>query len=168
MTTRPLLLTLPRNAPATAGFTLFELIIVIVVLAIVSVIFLPKAFDSGALTLKAQAQTLASNLQRAQLLATSSNKNILVCANSGTYMIQIDGLSCPNELPTSPQPTQPVVVALDKNATFDANQTLIYSSSTGTPQSSVPVSFKIWSAGRTSSYTVEVAALSGLITISNP
>lgn len=167
MTARPPLSPFTRCALASAGFTLFEFVIVIVVLAIVSAALIPKAFDSGALTVKAQAQTLASNLQRAQLLSTSSDKNVLVCANKSIYIVQIGGATCPSNLPTLPQPTQPVVVVLDKDATFDAAQTtLIYTRGTGKPQA--PVSFKIWSAGLTSSYTVEVAALSGLITITNP
>lgn len=161
------LMPLRRTASASAGFTLFELVIVILLLGIVAVAVLPKAFDSGAITLGAQARTLAADLQRAQLLATSTGKNVLVCADTGAYIVQIGG-TCPSPLPALPQSSQPVVVALDKKATFDTNSTLptLVFNSRGEPNAAAD--YKIWSDGKTSLYIVSVAALSGLVSIATP
>lgn len=154
-----------RCAPASAGFTLFESVIVILLLSILAVMVLPKAFDTGAMALEAQARTLAADLQRAQWLATNSGQNVLVCADTSAYIVQIGG-SCPSVLPTLPQSTQPVVVALEKSATFATPLPALTYNSMGQPSSGA--SYQIRSAGLTSSYTISVAALSGLITIAKP
>ena len=165
MKARPSLAPFHRRVPAPAGFTLFESVIVILLLGILAATVLPKAFDTGAMTLQAQARTLASDLQRAQLLATSSGQNILVCATSAAYIVQIGG-TCPSPLPTVPQSTQPTVVILDKGATLATPTPALIYNSLGQPNAAA--SFQIRSAGLTSSYTVSVAALSGLIGIAKP
>lgn len=165
MNARPPLAPFHRHVPASAGFTLFELVIVMLLLGVLAATVVPKAFDTGALTLQAQARTLASDLQRAQLLATSSGQNVLVCATSVAYIVQIGG-SCPSPLPTLPQATQPVVVALDKGATLTTPLPALVYSSLGQPNGAA--NFQIQSAGLTSSYTVSVSALSGLVGIAKP
>ena len=165
MNARPPLAPFHRHVPASAGFTLFESVIVILLLGILAATVVPKAFDSGAMTLQAQARTLASDLQRAQLLATSSGQNVLVCATSVAYIVQIGG-SCPSPLPTLPQSTQPVVVVLDKGATLATPLPALVYNSLGQPNGAA--NFQIRSADLSSSYSVSVAALSGLVGIAKP
>lgn len=165
MTARPPPAPFDRRATASAGFTLLESVIVILLLGIMAAAVVPKAFDTGAMTLDAQARTLAADLQRAQLLATSSGQTVLVCASSAAYMVQIGG-SCPTPLPTLPQATQPIVVELDKDATFATPLPALTYNSMGQPNGSA--SYQIRSSGLSASYTVSVAALSGLVGIAKP
>jgi type II secretory pathway pseudopilin PulG len=144
---------------------LFESVIVILLLGILAAYVAPKAFNSSAMTLDAQARALASDLQRAQILATTTGQTVLVCANASAYAVQIGG-SCPATLPVQSSATQPVVVALEKGATFSPTlPTLVYSSN---GQPNAPASFQIRDAGLTSSFTVSVAALSGLVGLAKP
>ncbi len=154
-----------RRAPASAGFTLLESVIVILLLGILAAYALPRAFDSSAMTLDAQARTLASDLQRAQNLASTSGQMTLVCATTTAYLVQLGG-NCPSPLPAQTQATQPVLVFLDKGASFALPLPALSFNSMGQPNGAA--SFQIRDASTSSSYTVSVAALSGLVGITRP
>lgn len=168
--TRSMLAILNRRTQASAGFTLLEFVVVIVLMGIVAAYVAPRSFDTGALTLDSQARTLASDLQRAQLLATTQDQLVLVCATSTVYTVQIGG-SCPSTLPTQDQNTLPVVVVLSPNAVVSVsptpvNRLAISFNSMGKP--SGKTDFQLQNSGATSTFTVSVAALSGLVSITKP
>ena len=170
MATRPILALKSRRQQAWAGFTLIESTIVIVLLGIMAAVVAPRAFDSGALTLDSQARTLASDLQRAQLLATTQDQLVLVCVSSTVYMIKVGG-SCPATLPTQDQNILPVVVVLSPNAVVSVspppvNRLAMSFNSMGKP--SGKTDFQLQNSNATSTFTVSVAALSGLVSIAKP
>lgn len=168
--TRPMLAMLYRRTQASAGFTLLEFVVVLVLLGIVAVYVAPRSFDTGALTLDSQARTLASDLQRAQMLATTQEQPVLVCVSSTVYMIQIGG-SCPATLPTQDQNTLPVVVVLSPNAVVSVSPTPVNRlamryDSMGKPTGKTD--FQLQNSSATATSTVSVAALSGLVSIAKP
>lgn len=71
-----------------AGFTVIETVIVLVVLAVLGAIALPRAYDSGALTLRAQARNFASELHHAQLLAITAGIPVTTTINGNHYTVQ--------------------------------------------------------------------------------
>lgn len=151
---------------ASAGFTLFETVIVLLLLGILSAAVLPKMFSTSSLTLKAQAQTLASDLQRAQQLATTSGQNVYVCATTSAYLVQVGmylpSQACPPSFPALPQPpNQPVVVYLANNATLTAPNPALWYDSKGQPSSGANFALS-------GTYTVSVTNLSGLVSMTPP
>lgn len=174
MSARPTLVLQSRFQQASAGFTLLEAIFVIVILGILSAYVAPKAFNTSQMTLDSQARTLASDLQRAQLLATTTGKAVNFCTYAEVnvptkklsgYLIQID-VNCPASMPDSPSyATQPVAVTLDNQATL-ATSTLTFNS---LGQPSTEAGFQLKSAPANSrSITVKVAAVTGLVSMVSP
>ncbi len=163
MNTRRWLAPFLRRNTSSAGFTLIESVIVILLLSILAAYVLPKAFSTSAMTLESQARTLASDLQRAQHLAATSGQTVLVCANNTTYLLQQGG-TCPSPLPAT-QTTQPVFVSLGNGVTFTSRPALSYNSM---GQPSAAANFTIKASDTTASYTVSVAALSGLVSMAKP
>jgi len=159
-----------QSAQGWAGFTLFESVIVLIILGVLAVIAAPKAFNTSSTTLDMQARTLASDLQRAQLLATTQGQMVLICPSTAAYLVQIGGI-CPSPLPTQTLSTQPVLVTLSPNAELaiippaTALPSLSFNSM-GKPNG--PADFKIRTPNATSSFTVSVADLSGLVSIAKP
>jgi len=168
MPTRPPLAPYNRPQQASAGFTLFESVLVILILGIVSVYAAPKAFNSSQMTLDAQARTLASDLQRAQWLATTTGYSVYFCTFGNAYLVQIVnpvGTACPASLPAQTSSSQPVVVTLDKQATLSATPTALLFGSLGQP--STTGSFQLNSApSGNGTITVRTAAVTGLVSIS--
>lgn len=112
-----------KFSDASAGFTLFEAVLVILLLGVVSVYIYPKAFNTSAMTLEAQARNLLGHLQRAQLLAISTGSQVSFCTSSNAYLVQIGTAPCPT-LPTTLNSTRPVQVALSNNATLSISTVL--------------------------------------------
>ncbi len=72
---------LPR---AAAGFTLLEMVVVLVLIGILGVVSAPRLISLSAATLESQTKAFASDLRRVQLLA--SVKGISLCVQaSGTH-----------------------------------------------------------------------------------
>lgn len=163
MNARPSLGTFDRRVTASAGFTLLESVVVIVLLGILAAYVVPKGFGTSSLTLEAQARTLAADLQHAQNLAATSGQTVLVCTSANRYLLQQGG-SCPSPLPAN-QTSEPVFVALGNGVTFVSLPTLSYNSM-GQPSS--VASFQIKASDSAATYTVSVAALSGLVSIAKP
>ncbi len=87
-----------------AGFTVVELVIVIVVLGIVSAYAMMKAASPAELSLPSQAQKLAGDIRHAQTLAYTSGKHLRLTITpgvNGTYQVSscvtVNGVvtSCP-------------------------------------------------------------------------
>lgn len=76
------------------GFTLVELIIVIVVIGIVSAYAIMKNSSPAAYALLSQAQTMASDLRHVQLLATTWGRSLRITAVSGVNGVY--SVSCVN------------------------------------------------------------------------
>ena len=77
------MLTARRSNRATAGFTLLEVIFVIVVLGVLAKVAMMKLVTPAALTLPAQAQSVADVIRRAQTLAVIRGQKVRVSATSG-------------------------------------------------------------------------------------
>ena len=146
-----------------------EAVIVILLLSVLAAYVVPKAFSASAITLQAQANTLASDLQRAQNLAVTGGKVVLVCADNTTYLLKQQAQPsdiCPSPLPAA-QTTEPVFVTLGNGVTFTARPALSYNSM-GEPSNSNVTTFTIQASDTTTTYTVSVAALSGLVSVATP
>lgn len=156
--TRPRIASLSRLQQASAGFTLMESVIVILLLAIISAYVVPKGFNPSKMTLDAQAKTLASDLQKAQLLATTSGSIVYFCTASTGYWVQ-QGTSCATAA------TPVVAVTFDNQASLPATPPSVSFSSLGVP--SAAASFVLSSAPAGSgAITVSTAAVTGLVSIS--
>lgn len=146
----------PRQA--VAGFTLIESVMVIVLLGIVAAYVLPKAFDSGPMTLTAQARNFAANLQNAQLLAITEGVAVNVQVNSNSYTIPLNMGNMTSQ-----------TITLEPGTTFSSGAgTGYYFDSLGQPTNNLgqPTSswfFQLSAAGKTSPF-VQVEAVSGFIT----
>lgn len=155
MKTRPSIAAFNRHASASAGFTLFESAIVIILLGIVAAFVTPKAFNSGTLTLKSQARNFASELRHAQLLAITTGVPVSVSANGNRYTVQytLNGASA-----------TPVDVTMVNDAVFTAAG-LVTFDSLGQAQGTVsPLGFELKSTSN-SSATVRVTAATGLVSL---
>lgn len=155
---------------ALAGFTLLETVVVILLLAIAAVYAMPRAFNASALTLDMQARTLASHVQRAQLLATTSGQTVYVCAWTQAYLVQVGpvaaGIPCPVTPPTQTSVAQPVVVTLEQQATLTAAPNPLSFGSQGQPVSEGR--FQLQAAQDARTITVTAAAVTGLISMASP
>lgn len=146
----------PRQA--VAGFTLIESVMVIVLLGIVAAFILPKAFDSGPMTLTAQARNFAANLQQAQLLAITEGVAVNVQVNSNSYTIPLNMGNLTAQ-----------TVTLEPGTIFSSGAgTGYYFDSLGQPTNNLgqPTSnwsFQLSAAGKTSPL-IQVEAVSGFIT----
>jgi len=173
MAARPPLAPSRRRLQAAAGFTLLESVVVLVLLGVVGARILPKAFNTSEITLDAQARTLASSIQRAQLLASTGASPVYVCTSSAAYLVQVGpynsgaGQLCPGTLPSQPQPSEPVVVSLDNNVSLaSAPGSPLWFNSMGQP--SAAGAYQLQTPNATRSFTVSVAAVTGLVSIAKP
>lgn len=170
MKPRPSLARPHTSQQALAGFTLLESVVALLLVAIVAAYAVPRAFNASAMTLDAQARTLASHVQRAQLLATTSGVPVHVCTLGNTYLIQVgstlSGQPCPLTAPSQTSPTQPVVVTLSQQATLTAMPNPLSFDTRGQPGSAG--TFQLHAAQAESSITVSYTAVTGLIALSTP
>lgn len=107
-----------------AGFTVMELLIVVVVLGVLAAYAVSKSVTSGELTLRSQAQKLASDLRRAQFLASSWGQRLRVTATASSYSVSCTSAvvaPCPAATSmaiTDPATASSFVVALQKGVVF--------------------------------------------------
>ena len=154
------------NKQLQAGFTLIEVVVVIVILGIISVYATPKSVSTAEITLPSQAQKLASDIRHAQVLATSWGKSLrlsIIAGKNGTYSV-----SCVTS-GSSPCNVSPVVnpsggsfsVSLQKNVVLGGTSTVDFNS-LGQPSAAATYTLTTGS----STITVSVAALTGFVTVS--
>lgn len=137
-----------------AGFTMVEVIIVVVLLGILAAVLMPKAVNPDAITLKAQARNFASDLQRAQLLAITTGVPVTVQAIGNRYTVQYT-------LGTTP--VTAVDVNLDSHASFSTGGTLVFNSLGQPTAASTSQSFQLSNTAAISP-AVAVLSTSGRIT----
>ena len=154
------------NKQLQAGFTLIEVVVVIVILGIISVYATPKSVSTAEITLPSQAQKLASDIRHTQVLATSWGKSLrlsITTGSNGTYSV-----SCVTS-GSSPCDISPVVnpsggsfsVSLQKNVVLGGTSTVDFNS-LGQPSAAATYTLTTGS----STITVSVAALTGFVTVS--
>ena len=154
------------NKQLQAGFTLIEVVVVIVILGIISVYATPKSVSTAEITLPSQAQKLASDIRHTQVLATSWGKSLrlsIITGSNGTYSV-----SCVTS-GSSPCDISPVVnpsggsfsVSLQKNVVLGGTSTVDFNS-LGQPSAAATYTLTTGS----STITVSVAALTGFVTVS--
>lgn len=131
---------------------------VILLLGVFSVYTYPKAFNSSAMTLDAQARNLMGHLQRAQLLAISTGNQVSFCTSSSHYLVQIGAQACPT-LPAAQSSSRPIQVTLSNNVTLSASSPLVFDS-LGKPNTSTSLQLNASPAG-SRTISVNVAAVTG-------
>lgn len=145
-----------RSVPQI-GFTLVELVIVIVVLGVISAYAVMKSVSPAEFTLPSQAQKLASDIRHAQTLAYTSGNRMrltITAGTNGTYGVTCVTGSAPCNTDFS--------VTLQKDVVLAGTPTTLDFTSLGQP--SAGASYTLTSGSST--VTVAVAALTGLVTVS--
>lgn len=150
-----------------AGFTLMEIIIVLVIVGILSAMAFSRNGSPATYTLLSQGEALAANLRHTQTLATTWSRSLsvgLTSGTNGTYTV-----SCVNSSTSSPCNASPVTdpatgssfsVSLQNNASISGPASLTIDSS-GKP--SAAATYTLTSSNAT--VTVTVAATTGFVTV---
>jgi prepilin-type N-terminal cleavage/methylation domain-containing protein len=102
---------------AALGFSLIELMVVLVLIGILSLVAIPKMLNNPAATLDAQAKTFASDLRRAQLLAGVRGVSLCVLASGISYSV-VSQCAQPASVITDPANGQPFARTLTNGVTF--------------------------------------------------
>lgn len=149
-----------------AGFTLVELVIVIVVVGVISAYAFMKNSSSSMYSLKSQGQTMANDVRHVQALATTWGRSLRIttaAGANGTYAV-----SCVNA-GSSPCDVSPVInpatgtafsVSLEKDLVLSGPATLDIDS-LGKPAASATYQLTIDGA----TVSVVVQALTGFVTV---
>jgi MSHA pilin protein MshC len=150
-----------------AGFTLMELIIVLVVVGVLSAYAMMRNSSSSTFSLLSQAQTLAGDIKHVQSMATVWGKSLTITATggaNGTYTV-----SCTTAV-AAPCNTNPVInpatgtaftISLEKGVVLTPSQGTLVINSLGKPASAAQY---VLSSGSVN-VTVDVAALTGHVTV---
>ncbi len=150
---------------SVAGFTLVEMVMVIVLLAVMSVFVVMKSVSPADVTLPSQAQKMATDLRHAQTLASTWGTSLTVSAGGSVYSV-----SCLTVSGSAPCNASPVIdpasgaafnVGLQQGATFisPTSATLTFNS---LGQPGAAASYTLSSGSSTS--TVSVTATTGKVT----
>lgn len=152
------------------GFTLVELVIVIVLLAVVAVIAATRSLSSAETTLPAQAERLARDIRHAQMLAATWGKSLTLNVTSGvngSYSVSctVAGAAPCNISPvTDPATGRPFTVTLEKNVTLTITlgPASVTIDSLGRPSAAVTYTLSVGDVSK----TVAVQAITGFVTVS--
>lgn len=145
----------------SAGFTLVELIIAIILIGILSAIVITNISAKAQHSVITQADELRRNLSHIQLLAISQGKRLQLSVNLGGYTVyECPDTACtnPSIVTTDPATGQPFVVTLTDGVAFTSDSTLDFDN-LGRPQSGGSLitatrSFTLSGSGRNVSVTV--------------
>ncbi len=153
---------------AQAGFSLLEVVVVLVILGITSAMAIPRTMSGGGASINAgyEAQRLASDLRHAQTLARSGGKcTRLSVASASSYSVTSAAGSAqctatPWTNVTSPAKNGLFSITLKNGVSVSAPAAVTFNPA-GAPLAAVQLS--VTGGGKT--YTVSVAALTGYVSI---
>jgi type II secretory pathway pseudopilin PulG len=146
---------------AEFGFTLIEVVIMIVLTGVISIIATPKMLNNPAITLGSQVKQFAADLRRAQLLATVTGSSVCVSASGQNYYVY----QCAQPLSKIIDPSTGKALDVSfKNSLNFTNPAIVPAlafNSLGQPNHAT--SYTIAPTKGTASLTVNVTALTGYI-----
>jgi type II secretory pathway pseudopilin PulG len=149
-----------------AGFTLIELVMIIVMLSIVSVYVVMNNVSPAAVTLPSQAQKMAVDIRHVQTLATTWGRSLRINTANNTYSVTCTSsvvAPCPSSTSTNvidPATGSSFSVALQNGVSLAGPATLDFSS---LGQPSAAASYALSFGGNTR--TVCVAGVTGLVNV---
>lgn len=162
-----------------AGFTVVELIIVVVVLGIISAYAIMKTVSPGVATLPSQAQTMANDIRHAQSLAYTGGKSLrLLLVGSNQYAVYSCVANTAGTILCNTTSTDPImdpatgqqfIGTLQKGVTLSvlSGTSPLDFNSLGQPSANVAYCLKIpGNSGSTCDEAVSVAALTGYVAVS--
>jgi MSHA pilin protein MshC len=141
------------------GFTLIEVIAVLVIIAIVSVVVISRQMATGATKLQVEADTLKGNLRYAQSLAMN-NISQANYSSPSKWGIQLSGSSYTLIKDVSGTQTSPFLLPNESSATHTFPSGITASVTTGTN----PILFDDWGSPGTTSTSVSIGSQSITIT----
>ena len=147
------------------GFTIVELVTVMVLLALISAYAVIRSVSSADVTLPSQAQSMASDIRHTQALATTWGRSLrlAICAASATYTVSDKSsaaTACNQAAVTDPATGDSFNVTLEKGVALAGPDTLDFNS-LGQPSNAAI--YTLSAAGTTE--TVAVQALTGSVTV---
>lgn len=151
------------------GFTLVELVMVMVITGILAAYAVGRYFAPAAVTGSSQAQRFARDLRHAQMLAASWGRQLVVTVNAGDYQV-----ACTAPAAVPPCNNNPVIdpatgvafnVGLQDGATLAGPATVHFDSmgrpSTGAAPTAATAVYTLSAGG--SSWTITVNPVTGLV-----
>ena len=152
-----------------AGFTLMELVIVLVVVGVLSAYAMMKNSSSSVFSLLSQAQTLASDIKHVQSMATVWGKSLTISSAggaNGTYSVSCTnggGAPCNSSNPViNPSTGTPFTVSLEKGVILSPSPATLVINSLGKPAASAQY---VLSTTDGTTVTVVVAPITGHVTV---
>lgn len=154
-----------------AGFTLLELVIVVVVVGVLSAYAMMKNGSASVFSLLSQAQTMASDIRHAQALATVWGKRLRIDADgtNGVYTVSCvtSGVSpCDVSPVINPATGEEFRVTLRNGIVLSGPSQLVINS-LGQPIGSATQTYVLTTNGG-NSLNLNVAALTGHVTVVTP
>jgi len=153
---------------AVAGFTLLELVFIIVILGVLAKVAMMKLVAPATMTLPTQAQSLADLIRRAQNLAVVRGQRMSVSVatpGANGRVVVACAASAPCNTDTSLTLSQGVVVGSTGTIYFNSLGLPVTSAGTAlASDTSFTLSYPTGSTNAT--YTLTVAALTGRISVS--
>lgn len=119
-----------RCAPSSkGGFTLLELLIVMVMVSLLAMVLVPRMASLGDVDVNQQAEQLRRDLARVQLMAISQSQRLRVSVAAGGYSVScVAPASCVGVAVQDPQSDSSFAVTLGNGAAFSAAATLDFDS----------------------------------------
>lgn len=162
--------TASRTRRAIAGFTLLEVIFVVVILAALAKFAMMKLVTPGSMTLPAQAQSVADLIRRAQSLAVvrGQRMSVSVAASAPNWRVAVGCASAPCNTDTALMVIQGVDMAGGAGTIYfnSLGQPVDNAGTARTLDASYPLSFT--TSGNIATHTVRVRALTGQVCVSPP
>lgn len=145
------------------GFTLVELVIVIVVLGVISVYAIERNASTAELTLSSQAQKMANDLRHVQALASTWGRSLTVTVSGSSYSVACataGAAPCNISPVTDPSTGLSFTVNLQNGTGFNSAASVLTFDGFGNP--GLGATYVLGAGNETS--TVSVVATTGKVT----